>query len=183
MRKQIRCKWRSSSRSNEGNKVMYMPQNGLMGFLKEHCKNDLSCFHDILIDRYCFLGILNSRRGDITLHQQWLYFYTFCFINVSEVSFENSGAWGKECLFKKEFQPIVCHIMMRPHYLGLGELFQKASKSETICLTSTYYNIDPQCMIFLILPHLMDLKSLNQCKKLIKCLLIIASPTCQKLDC
>ena len=65
-------------------------------------------------------------------------------------------------LLQKEFQPIVCHIMMRPHYLGLGELFQKASKSETICLTSTYYNIDPHCMIFLILSDLMDLKSLNQ---------------------
>ena len=76
----------------------------------------------------------------------------------------------KRTLLQKEFQPIVCHIMMRPHYLGLGELFQKASKSETICLTSTYYNIDPHCMIFLILPDLMDLKSLNQCTKLMKCL-------------
>ena len=79
MRKQIRCKWRSSSRSNEGNKVMYMPQNGLMRFLKEYCKNDLSCFLDILIDHYCFLGILNSRSGDIALYQQWLYFYTILF--------------------------------------------------------------------------------------------------------
>ena len=73
-------------------------------------------------------------------------------------------------LLQEDFQPIVCHIMMRPHYLGLRELFQKASKSETICLTSTYYNIDPHCMIFLILPDLMDLKSLNQCTKLMKCL-------------
>ena len=59
MRKQIRCKWRSSSRSNEGNKVMYMPQNGLMGFLKGHCKNDLLKLFSwyvlcILIDHYFF---------------------------------------------------------------------------------------------------------------------------------
>ena len=91
---------------------------------------------------------------------------------------------------EEEFQPIVSHIMMRPHYLGLGELFQKASKSETIGLTSIYYNIDPQCMIFVILPHLMDLKSLkSQCTKLMKSLfysknfLIADSLTCQNLYC
>ena len=40
--------------------------------------NDQSCFHDELIDHslieYCFLGVLNSKSGDIALHPQGLYF-------------------------------------------------------------------------------------------------------------
>ena len=109
---------------------------------------------------YCFLGILKWHciASARTLLLYNLFYQCFRF-------FWKFRGMRKRMLLQKEFQPIVCHIMMRPHYLGLGELFQKASKSETIGLTSTYYNIDPHCMIFLILPHLMDLKSLNQCTK------------------
>ena len=155
MRKQIRCKWRSSSRSNEGNKVMYMPQNGLMEFLKEHFKNDLGKLLSWYIDpSLLFFGhYVASHSRDFT----FLLFYNFVLSMFQKIPLK----------IQASSKIISTHCV--PHHdasslLRAGRTVSKGQQEWDYLLDfhilqhrSTLYDF------FLILPHLMDLKSLNQC--------------------
>jgi hypothetical protein len=86
---------------------MYMPQNGLMGFLKEHCIKDLSCFYDILlIDHYCFLGILNSRMARLHCISKDFTFIQFFLPMFLSIPLKIQVHVEKNASSKKNFNPL-----------------------------------------------------------------------------